>query len=130
MQLCHYCLYFPVIYICPNCLTEIRGFGRNDDSTATVEFNFENALIIGKSLVPDYYLSASREFPTALIKKYEETDEFALSPFMSFHHFAALVNTFLCAERGIIVCNIERHGIGIGFYNPGDNEQQRPKRNE
>lgn len=77
---------FPVIYTCPNCLTEIRGFGRNDDTTATVGFSFENASIVGKSSVPDYYLSTSREFPTALIKKYEETDEFALSPFMSFHH--------------------------------------------
>lgn len=77
---------FPVIYTCPNCLTEIRGVGQNDDATATVVFSFENASIVGKPSVPDYYLSASREFPTALIKKYEETDELALSPFMSFHH--------------------------------------------
>lgn len=83
---------FPVIYTCPNCLTEIRGFGHNDGSTATVSFSFQNAAIVGKLSRPDYYLSISREFPTALIKKYDETDEHALSPFMSFHRELQMLN--------------------------------------
>ena len=52
----------PVIYTCPNCLTEIRGVGQNDDAVASVVFSFENALIVEKPSTPDYYLSASREF--------------------------------------------------------------------
>lgn len=81
---------FPVIFTCPNCMTEIRGIGVNNDISATVSIDFENAMIVDRPETPDYFLSASRELPTTRIKAYETSDEMAPSPFMN---LSSLVGT-------------------------------------
>lgn len=73
---------FPVVFTCPNCMTEIRGIGKNNDNAFKVSFDFENATIVDELETPDYFLSASRELPTAHIKAYETSDDMAISPFM------------------------------------------------
>ncbi len=73
---------FPIIYTCPSCLSEIRGYCKNDDEHVELHINFENAETISEIITPDYFLTASRELLTAHIKKYEEDDDFSPSPFI------------------------------------------------
>ena len=75
---------FNIIYTCPNCLAEIKGSCTNDEKHACVNFSFENAEEVNQPKTPDYFLLVSREFPTLPIKPYDESCEYALSPFMLF----------------------------------------------
>lgn len=79
---------FPIIYGCPNCLTEIHGKSIHNDEKLTVSFEFDNATTITSKVDrPDYFLEVSRELPTEHIRQYQESDEVSISPFMKLSRY-------------------------------------------
>ena len=52
------------------------------------------------------------------------------SHFIAIHHFAAFVNALLPCVCGIVVLDVESHGIAVCFDDSGNHEQQGPKKSK
>ena len=92
---------FPVVFTCPNCLTEIRGYCENIDEEARVKISFDNATMIEKVEKPSYYIAVSRELLTSHIKEYEDSDDYALSPFMRWSNEVYSLNNNSLSKKAV-----------------------------
>lgn len=83
---------FPIVYTCPNCLSEIRGKVTNASDNLIDLYSFENGKLVNRPTSPDYFLKISRELPTEPIKNYEPSDELAISPYLLLSHKISSLN--------------------------------------
>lgn len=73
----------PIVVTCGECGTSLSGWGKIGQENPSLEYEFENADIVGREKKPDYITECSGEFPVKKPYKSETALEINLSPFIA-----------------------------------------------